>query len=340
MFIHEILTPSFITGLVQNYPMPELLGKQIFGEPEKHPVTFIQTDEEDNSRQLVYHTGAGGKSKALTKIVGSRRTHQMARLYDHIMIMMSELINLRMIGENGLVLADKATLTRWLMKHTRQMVERHEATKEQIRWSFLMTGAATFYYDASNTTEVDYGFEVAQIADAAATWATASSDHAADLDVMKAWFHRRAPGAKITANCGQNTQRYLINSTSIKHGAATRIREQINDKGEITFFYDIFWKNYFAQYQNYSGTWTSYLTDDIIVFTADTPGSFTSVVGPAEAEALQAIDPSFQIESKGVGVTSYIETIKDPPAIKQIVEERYLPVILRNHAVYVLDTTP
>jgi hypothetical protein len=228
----------------------------------------------------------------------------------------------------------------YVKNELRVLMEKYQRTREKIRWEALRTGIATYHYDANTSETVNYAFDANQILATLATWATYSSDIVKDIDIMKRWFKKKFGKVKITAYHGDNVSRYLQNNTVIQHGAGATIRDQINKTNEITDFLGIKWKEYLTEYVDADGTTVApYIPDDYIIFIANVPGSFDELSGPAESKTLSAIVDGFSVSDEGNGMVSYMELIKDPPALKVLVEEYFISRILRTQAVVVLKTT-
>ena len=342
MFPQALLSNDFLTGLVENYPQLELLGPKIFGPPKPWPTTLVGLDVRDNSRVIIPNNLPGAKSHMLARDGFTNKTFKMARNFDHILITMAELYNQRMIGETGQLTTSPANLRKYVKSELKYVMEKHQRTKEKIRWDILRTGIATYTYPGGITVPIDYGLDATnQIKDAQATWATAATDIPADIQVVKRWFKKRYGNVKITAYHGDNVSRYLQNNTTIKHGEATSIREQINRTGEITHFLGIKWVEYLTEYVALDGsTVTPYIPDDYVIYIADVPGSFDELSGPPESTTLAAIVNGFNTDSMGNGIVSYMDIIKDPAALKVLVEEYFISRILRAHSVFVMNTTP
>jgi hypothetical protein len=326
--------------MIRNYILPELKGDGIFGPVKSYPTTLVNLDIINNDRAIVYHNIAGGKSNTLSRPDPQTRLFKMARLYDNKLMTIAELTNLRMLGTAGELITTPENLRNYVREQLRGIIERHQRTKEGTRWDALLDGSITFTFASGITATLDFGYDGDQTRTVSVSWATASTDIGADLDIMKTWFATELGNLDITAYCGRNIQGYLRKNTSFQHGQGSVIRDQINTKGRVDIFYDIKWIDYWTKYVNLSDSLVPYIPDDVIVFIANVPGSFENMAGPAEAEGLAAVMPGFQITTEGAGAVSYTDLIKDPPAIKAIVEDNYLPVIRQTKAVYVLDTTP
>lgn len=342
MFPQALLSNDFLTGMVENWIQLELLGPEIFGPSKPWPTTLVGLDERDNSRVIIPNNLPGGKSNLLPRDGFTNKTFKMARNFDHILITMAELYNQRLIGTQGELITSPANLQKYVKSELKYIMEKYQRTKEKIRWDTLRTGVATYTYPAGGTVTIDYGLDSTnQIKDAQATWATAGTDIPSDIQVVKRWFKKRYGKVKITAYHGDNVSRYLQNNTVIKHGEATKIREQINATGEITHFLGIKWVEYLTEYIALDGsTVTPYIPDDYIIFIADVPGSFDELSGPPEATTLAAVIPGFKVDSMGNGIVSYMDIIKDPAAMKVFVEEYFISRILRKHSIFVMNTTP
>lgn len=336
----NVLNPTYMTSMIRNYPLPELLGEKIFGAVKSYPTTLVNLDILNNDRAVVYHNLPGGKSNVLSRPDPQTKLFKMARLYDNKLMTIAELTNLRMLGTTGDLITTPENLRNYVRDQLMGIVDRHKRTKEGTRWDFLLDGIATFTFASGVSVTLDLGYSGDQTRTVSTSWATATTDIAADIDIMKAWFAQELGALGITAYCGRNIQGYLRKNTSFKHGAGSVIRDQITSKGRVDIFYDIKWIDYWTKYVNLSDSLTAYIPDDYIVFIVDVPGSFENMAGPAEAEGLAAVMPGFQITTEGNGAVSYMDLIKDPPAMKVIVEDNYLPLIRQTKAVYVLKTTP
>lgn len=336
----NVLTPTLMTSLVRNYPIPELMGEKIFGAAKSYPTTLVNLDQIDNDRAVVYHNLPGAKSNVLERPDPQTKLFKMARLFDNKLLTIAELTNLRMIGTTGDLVTTPENLLLYVRDQLRDIINRHARTKEGTRWDALLDGSITFTYASGITSTLDFGYDGDQTRTVSTSWATATTDIAADLDIMKNWFNTELGTSDITAYTGKNIQGYLRKNTSFQHGAGSIIRDQINAKGRVEVFYDIKWMDYWTKYINLSGTVVPYIPDNVIVFIANVPGSFESLAGPAEAAGLAAIEKGFQLTAEGNGAVSYMDLIKDPPAIKAMVEDNYLPLIRQTKAVYVLTTIP
>lgn len=251
--------------------------------------------------------------------------HQVSRCleyFEHKFLPGQVLNNLRNIGSDTRQAAARARIT----LEQEALARRNTILKE---WGIasMLAGTLTVAQDDVKVS-VDYGIPATHTTAPSTVWTNAAATIAADV---QGWRRLIAQDSGLDATeiwANSNVIPYLYRNTELKAIFSDGIKDQISRTASVTGFLGCNWT--FYDNGRYDGT----------TFYPFIPDGYVACF-PRDAAAWCAMHVGSSLIPSGsgnelvevMGQASYPELIKDPPALKVLVIDRFLPMLLIPGAV-------
>lgn len=209
---------------------------------------------------------------------------------------------------------------------------------ERMRMQLLCKGKVQIAYDGIGI-DYDYGVNSTQVT---TSWATASTDIMADVEVAMDLAETRSGVRPSRAICTSKTFNYIKNNTKIigavralnttKYVTSKMVKEYIQDELELTI------QVYNKIYKNESGADTLFFDDDVFTLLPSTDlGNSYFGTTPEESDLMSSSIANVSIVNTGVAITT--SETRDPVNVDTKVSFVGLPSFENSDQVQILKVT-
>lgn len=249
---------------------------------------------------------------------------------------------LNMVMESGNQAYIDAVLDRIFNDNT-VLLEGARARREQMRMMALTTGAISISANGQTYT-YDYGMPADHKANAAASWATPTSDIGADILKGQDKIEDDTGVRPTRSVCDRQTWSYMLKNEIFKKSIYVLSQGQatLTDNVLKQYLMDTFGLEvvvYSKRYNNDAKTATKFIPDDTFtMFPTGNLGTTWFGTTPEESDLMGKAVANVSITDVGVAVTSVEKT--DPVNVETKVTQICMPSFEAADQVYVLDVTP
>jgi len=264
---YEILHHNVLSRVLEKFAPPaSFLGAQIF-KPEPVLAESVGIDIQIGARHMApyRHPDAAAGLQALESI-------------DHIDVTLPAMREKKLIPSSVLKVLRKPGTehTNWgeakLRRELRSLRTIIDKRREWARWQILTTGKLAYTGDIA--FEVDFGISATHTPALSGTdkWDDyVNSDPIDDISGWKEIFAQDSDKQMMKAYVNSTTMNHMMHNAAIRALMGDDYKTQILKSGRITTLMDLEWEVYDLGYVPEGGSFTKFLSDGLVVFSAGDP---------------------------------------------------------------------
>lgn len=354
--LEQILSGRNLTGVIQEVDegVPDdLLPPALFVPTRSVDGDTGEYDKVSVTRASAKRKAYGSKSEEQSTQGGVNVPFKLIHSVEHIRHKADVLINLRSEGNEAKQRKGMQTVAR----KTRNFQQRFTNLRLSAVYSAFSKGKIFFDSDgnilaATEGGGLDIDFSIPAnnqnqangIIDA--SWATAGTKILSHIKSLKKAC-RKLTGKRLKhAIYGSNILDYLLSNTQVKEliNRSPNLREQAGNGEMPQGLFNLTWWDGTEAFSDIEGTLTDWFGADSLILFPEVDDSWYELVEgsylvPNSIELASDSVSALDNLTETVGMFSYAKVEDDPPSIKHVAGDTFMPVIRNPNCVYILDVT-
>ncbi len=309
----NLLNPTILNGVVEKFTVPDSLVGLTLLPRVAHPFPVATWDVVRGSRELARANVPGSAAHVVKQLGVAQMSARFLYVREKKALEPTTIHWLRAPGQLAAANAEAAVL-----RETQDLANRVDRFMEFTVWQMFSNTLTVTQPDVNVT--INYGIAASHRPTAAVSWSDPSADIIGDINTWKRLVTRDGQTNLNFVFANSITLERLTKNTEIKNLMSERQSEEFLNTGAITGLLGLTWVEYDIAYVDINGDEQRFIPDDRLVMFSDDRQPWQMASGPsADDEAPRGHTGRF----------SKTWQEKDPSARIVLIEDHFLPVLLR-----------